>query len=45
MKDGADVLMLTGSHQDPGSTVLNILQLLDGFARYPDEEPVTVVQS
>ena len=36
--------MFTGSHQDPGSAVLDVLQLLDGFARYPDEEPVTVVQ-
>ena len=43
-EDGSDMFVFTGPHQDPGSAVLDVLQPLDGFARYPDEEPVTVVQ-
>ncbi len=31
-------------HQDPSSTVLNVLQLLEAFARDPDEERITIVQ-
>ena len=37
--------MFPGSHQDPGSAVLDVLELLDGLARYPNEEPVAVIQS
>lgn len=36
--------MLTHPHQDPGSTVLNILEPLEALARDPDEECVTIVQ-
>ena len=32
-------------HQDPGSTVLDVLQSLDVLARDPNEECITVVQS
>ncbi len=31
-------------HQDPGSAVLNILELLKAPARNPDEECITIVQ-
>ena len=35
---------LTHSHQDPGSAVLNILELFKALARDPDEKCVAVVQ-
>lgn len=44
MKDGCDVFKFTHPHQDPGSTVLNVLQSLQTPARDPDEECITVVQ-
>ena len=31
-------------HQDPGSTVLYVLELLDALARDPDEECIAVIQ-
>lgn len=43
-KDGSDVFMFPHPHQDPGSAVLNILELLEAPARDPDEECVTVIQ-
>ena len=33
------------SHQDPGSIVLNVLELLDAPAKDPCEERIAVVQS
>ena len=38
VEDGGSVLIFSDSHQDPGSAVLNILQLLDVLARNPGEE-------
>lgn len=37
-------MMFLHPHQDPGSAILNILELLDAPAKDPDEECVTVVQ-
>ena len=37
--------MFSHSHQDPGSAVLNVLELLDAPARDPCEERIAVVQS
>lgn len=37
-EDGCDVLMFVHSHQDPGSAVLSVLELLNTFARDPDEK-------
>ena len=45
VEDGGYVLVFSDSHQDPGSAVLNVLQLLDVLARNPGEESVAVVQS
>ena len=39
------VVVLSQSHQDPGSAVMNVLELLDAPARDPCEEHVAVVQS
>ena len=36
-EDGGDVLKFAHPHQDPGSTVLYVLELLDALARDPDE--------
>ena len=44
MEDRSDVLIFPHPHQDPGSAVLNVLQLLNALARNPDEECVAVVQ-
>lgn len=43
-KDGCDVAIFSHPHQDSGSTVMDVLQLLDVFAGDPNEECVTVVQ-
>lgn len=43
VKDGCDVIMFPHSHQDPSSTVLNILEPLDALARDPDEKCVTII--
>ena len=43
-QDGCDVVVLPHPHQDPGSTVLNVLQLLDVLTWDPNEECVAVVQ-
>ncbi len=43
-KDGSDMIIFAHPHQDPSSTVLNVLQLLEAFARDPDEERSTIVQ-
>lgn len=43
-KDGSDMIIFAHPHQDPNSTVLNVLQLLEAFARDPDEEHITIVQ-
>lgn len=39
------VLVFTDSLQDPGSTVLDVLQILDVLPRTPNEESITIVQS
>ena len=44
-QNGGDVIVFADPHQDPGSTVLHVLQSLDALARDPDEECITVVQS
>ena len=38
------VIIFTHSHQDPSSTVLDMLELLDALARGPDEKCVSVVE-
>ncbi len=38
------MIIFVRPHQDPSSTVLNALQLLEAFARDPDEERSTIVQ-
>ena len=43
-EDGCDVVVLSHSHQDPRSTVLNVLQLLDVLVGDPDERCIAVVQ-
>ena len=35
---------LSHSHQDPGSAILDILELFEALARDPDEKCVAVVQ-
>ena len=42
-EDGCDVVKLACPRQDPDSTILNSLKLLDAFSRGPDEERITVV--
>ena len=39
------MIIFAHPHQDPGSTVLDVLQSLDVLARDPNEECITVVQS
>lgn len=39
------MLILSDSHQDPGSAVMDVFQLLDVLARDPGEESVAVVKS
>ena len=43
--DGCDVVVLPHPHQDPGSTILDVLQPLDVLAGDPDEECITLVQA
>ena len=43
-EDGCDVVVLPHPHQDPGSTILDVLQTLDVLSGDPDEECVAVVQ-
>ena len=43
-EDGGDVLKFAHPHQDPGSTVLYVLELLDALVRDPDEECIAVIQ-
>lgn len=43
-EDGGDMFMFPHPHQDHGSAVLHILELLKAPARDPDEECVTVIQ-
>lgn len=43
-RDGVDVMAFPHSHQDPGSAVLDVLELLETPAWVPDEECVEVVQ-
>ena len=38
------MVVLAHPHQDPGSTVLNVLEPLDALARDPNEECIAVVQ-
>lgn len=37
-QDWGDVLVVPHSHQDPGSTALDVLELLEALARDPHEE-------
>ena len=41
---GVDVFIFAHPHQDPGSAVLYVLELLDALARDPDEECIAVIQ-
>lgn len=43
-QNGGYVIMFLDPYQDPGSTVLDVLQLMDALARNPEEKSVTVVQ-
>ncbi len=43
-KDGSDMIIFAHPHQDLSSTVLNVLQLLEAFARDHNEERITIVQ-
>ena len=43
MEYGCDMVIFPHSRQDPGCTVLNVLEPLDAFSRDPDEKCVTVV--
>ena len=43
-EDGVDVFIFAHPHQDPGSAVLYVLELLDALARDPDEECIAVIQ-
>ena len=45
MENGVDVLICLHSHQDPSSTVLNVLQPLDAFSGDSIQKFVAVVQS
>ena len=45
MENGCDVVVFLHSHLDPYCTVLNILQSLQAFVRYPNENSITVIQS
>ena len=45
VEDGSDVFILSHSHQDPSSAVLDILQLLQTLVGDPDEKSVAVIQS
>lgn len=42
-EDGCDVFMFMLSHQDPGSSVLYLLELFNTLARDSDDNCVTVV--
>ena len=42
LEDGCDVVVLPHPLQDPGSTILDVLQLQDVLAGDPDEESVAV---
>ena len=41
-EEWCDVVVLPHPHQDPGSTILDVLQLQDVLAGDPDEESVAV---
>ncbi len=43
-KDWSDMIIFAHPHQDPNSTVLNVLQLLEAFARDLDKERIIIVQ-
>lgn len=43
-QDWSDMVIFAPPRQDPGSAVLNMLELLQSPARDPDEEGITVVQ-
>ena len=43
-EDGVDVFIFAHPHQDPGSAVVYVLELLDALARDPDEECIAVIQ-
>jgi len=41
--NGCYMFIFTGSHQDPGNAVLDVLQFLDVLASDPSEDGITVV--
>ena len=43
-EDGGDGFIFAHPHQDPGSAVLHVLELLDSLARDPNEECIAVIQ-
>ena len=44
MEHGCYVFIFAHSHQDPSSTVLDVLKPLQAFARDPGEKGIAVVQ-
>ena len=43
-EDGGDLFKFVHPHQDPGSAVLYVLELLDALNRDPDEECIAVIK-
>ena len=43
MRVGGDVLPGPGAGEDPGSLVLHVLEPVQGSARYPRQDSITVV--
>ena len=44
MEYGGDMVVFAPSHQDPSSTILDVLKLLKAFARDPGEKGIAVIQ-
>ncbi len=43
-ESGGDVLSGLGVGENPGSLVLQVLEPVQGFARYPEQDSITVIQ-
>ncbi len=43
-EDGSNMFIFAHPHQDPSSSVLDVLKLLNAFARDPNEECIALVQ-
>ncbi len=43
-ESGADVLSGLGVGESPGSLVLQVLEPVQGFARHPEQDSITVIQ-